>query len=115
MRRSTRLSATRWASSRINRSNFTVSKNDLRSEEHTSELQSLRQLVCRLLLGKNNVTLVSVDDRPKPQGRVVSAVGFFVSHSGPSQLPTQKHLPFFLRVGSPDSDALLSEPAPARY
>src|ERR1039458_5251311 len=25
-----------------------------RSEEHTSELQSLRQLVCRLLLEKNN-------------------------------------------------------------
>src|SRR5262245_65496823 len=25
-----------------------------RSEEHTSELQSLRHLVCRLLLGKNN-------------------------------------------------------------
>src|SRR5438045_6300735 len=27
---------------------------DLRSEEHTSELQSLRHLVCRLLLEKNN-------------------------------------------------------------
>src|ERR1035441_10878697 len=26
----------------------------LRSEEHTSELQSLRHLVCRLLLEKNN-------------------------------------------------------------
>src|SRR5262245_62342403 len=26
----------------------------LRSEEHTSELQSLRQLVCRLLLAKTN-------------------------------------------------------------
>src|SRR5947199_6151729 len=26
----------------------------VRSEEHTSELQSLRQLVCRLLLEKNN-------------------------------------------------------------
>src|SRR5262245_64251171 len=28
----------------------------LRSEEHTSELQSLRQLVCRLLLEKNKGT-----------------------------------------------------------
>src|SRR5438045_4810510 len=28
----------------------------LRSEEHTSELQSLRHLVCRLLLEKKNVT-----------------------------------------------------------
>src|SRR5947199_7862876 len=26
-----------------------------RSEEHTSELQSLRHLVCRLLLGKKNI------------------------------------------------------------
>src|ERR1035441_10864718 len=28
----------------------------LRSEEHTSELQSLRHLVCRLLLGKKRAT-----------------------------------------------------------
>src|SRR5205814_6210487 len=28
---------------------------DLRSEEHTSELQSLRHLVCRLLLEKKNI------------------------------------------------------------
>src|SRR5262245_64436512 len=30
---------------------------DTRSEEHTSELQSLRHLVCRLLLEKKNLTL----------------------------------------------------------
>src|SRR3989442_3160398 len=30
---------------------------DLRSEEHTSELQSRPHLVCRLLLEKNNFTL----------------------------------------------------------
>src|SRR5258705_2474677 len=29
----------------------------LRSEEHTSELQSLRHLVCRLLLEKKNTTV----------------------------------------------------------
>src|SRR5205814_9737677 len=29
-----------------------------RSEEHTSELQSLRQLVCRLLLEKKNLNIV---------------------------------------------------------
>src|ERR1039458_10544176 len=29
-----------------------------RSEEHTSELQSLRHLVCRLLLEKNNLTIL---------------------------------------------------------
>src|ERR1039458_10504630 len=31
-----------------------------RSEEHTSELQSLRHLVCRLLLGKNTFELQSL-------------------------------------------------------
>src|ERR1039458_3648334 len=31
----------------------------LRSEEHTSELQSLRQLVCRLLLEKNNKLIMN--------------------------------------------------------
>src|SRR5438045_7648995 len=31
---------------------FAVAANDQRSEEHTSELQSLRHLVCRLLLEK---------------------------------------------------------------
>src|SRR5438045_7163905 len=30
-----------------------------RSEEHTSELQSLRHLVCRLLLEKKNITSLS--------------------------------------------------------
>src|ERR1035441_2787957 len=33
-----------------------------RSEEHTSELQSLRHLVCRLLLEKKNIAL----GRPRP-------------------------------------------------
>src|ERR1035438_8173335 len=33
-----------------------VSIDDFRSEEHTSELQSLRHLVCRLLLEKKNYT-----------------------------------------------------------
>src|SRR5205814_6439091 len=32
--------------------------NQMRSEEHTSELQSLRHLVCRLLLEKKNMTLL---------------------------------------------------------
>src|ERR1035441_11122025 len=38
----------RWRSKRCRRC-----ANGLRSEEHTSELQSLRHLVCRLLLEKN--------------------------------------------------------------
>src|SRR5947199_5603381 len=32
----------------------------IRSEEHTSELQSLRHLVCRLLLEKKNLKLSSI-------------------------------------------------------
>src|SRR5437899_4368516 len=46
------------ASSRRSRSLQTLSPTlpAVRSEEHTSELQSLRHLVCRLLLEKKNVT-----------------------------------------------------------
>src|ERR1035438_10554264 len=33
----------------------TMPSNENRSEEHTSELQSLRHLVCRLLLEKNHI------------------------------------------------------------
>src|SRR5205814_10701680 len=44
-----------------------------RSEEHTSELQSLRQLVCRLPLEKKNEGSVSPSARrggtPRPQSR----------------------------------------------
>src|SRR2546425_5826047 len=37
-----------------------------RSEEHTSELQSLAYLVCRLLLEKKNTPDVSSPDTPTP-------------------------------------------------
>src|ERR1035438_10649862 len=37
---------------------------DLRSEEHTSELQSLRHLVCRLLLEKNYTAARDVEHVP---------------------------------------------------
>src|SRR5258705_3240196 len=35
-----------------------------RSEEHTSELQSLRHLVCRLLLEKKKIESLSRDEAP---------------------------------------------------
>src|SRR5262245_62795549 len=35
---------------------YAANRFDARSEEHTSELQSLRHLVCRLLLEKNTKT-----------------------------------------------------------
>src|SRR5205814_9057208 len=38
-----------------------------RSEEHTSELQSLRHLVCRLLIEKKNETVLSTHGKPIPE------------------------------------------------
>src|SRR2546425_2426638 len=42
-----------------------------RSEEHTSELQSLAYLVCRLLLEKKN-KVTAVNDKPHPSAPEVS-------------------------------------------
>src|SRR3712207_8161827 len=42
---------------------LTVAQVNLRSEEHTSELQSRQYLVCRLLLEKNKNTLVIYSNR----------------------------------------------------
>src|ERR1039458_10690305 len=62
----------------------------LRSEEHTSELQSLRHLVCRLLLEKKkknhmptvNQSLQIVNARAPPLGPAVSSLPL------PDRLPT---------------------------
>src|SRR5438045_8222965 len=45
----------------ISRIHDTEENNDQRSEEHTSELQSLRHLVCRLLLEKKKKNKVTND------------------------------------------------------
>src|ERR1035438_6422979 len=54
----------------------------VRSEEHTSELQSLRHLVCRLLLDKNNIVenIAGLHSPPakaaiEPQATRVAAAG----------------------------------------
>src|SRR5436853_7596525 len=60
--RTTRSAVTRAATSR---SGTWVVTSTTRSEEHTSELQSLRHLVCRLLLEKKN-------KRPQRQNCTVS-------------------------------------------
>src|SRR5258705_9477253 len=44
----------------------TASTQDLRSEEHTSELQSLRHLVCRLLLEKKKTTTQQSHTQNRP-------------------------------------------------
>src|SRR5947208_12651196 len=43
-----------WSLASVNRSHYFI---DMRSEEHTSELQSPDHLVCRLLLEKKNIDL----------------------------------------------------------
>src|SRR5258707_2562892 len=55
IRRMMRLSPIRCSTKRMSQSLLTSSKKDrMRSEEHTSELQSRQYLVCRLLLEKKN-------------------------------------------------------------
>src|SRR5437899_4123129 len=49
-----------------------IERSSSRSEEHTSELQSLRQLVCRLLLEKKNAEY-------RPQARIVAFTASEVS------------------------------------
>src|SRR5262245_64342358 len=44
-----------------------TSLGDLRSEEHTSELQSLRHLVCRLLLEKKKKKTTNNDEKNKKE------------------------------------------------
>src|SRR5262245_64634777 len=49
----------------------------VRSEEHTSELQSLRQLVCRLLLEKKNTNTTPITqhvDHHQPHDRMRSSI-----------------------------------------
>src|SRR5687767_15422787 len=46
---------------------------DYRSEEHTSELQSLAYLVCRLLLEKKNMTITTVSSFSPSTDSIFSA------------------------------------------
>src|SRR5947199_6956842 len=47
-------------------------RTDIRSEEHTSELQSLRHLVCRLLLEKKKEEVPKYTHVTPPQSQVVA-------------------------------------------
>src|SRR5437899_10232828 len=47
---------------------------DARSEEHTSELQSLRQLVCRPVLEKKNRTGLKSAQQVQPKIKLTSTV-----------------------------------------
>src|SRR2546429_3226347 len=48
---------------------LTFARSQLRSEEHTSELQSRLHLVCRLLLEKTNMTTWTAPDSATGNGR----------------------------------------------
>src|SRR3712207_8766242 len=56
---------------RLNRSlsRSGIERRSLRSEEHTSELQSRQYLVCRLLLEKNNKMAAHTSDKMPHQSR----------------------------------------------
>src|SRR2546430_13683925 len=46
---------------------------EIRSEEHTSELQSQSNLVCRLLLEKKNITNIGIDTSVKSSIRATTS------------------------------------------
>src|SRR2546428_6300907 len=52
----------------LSRRLFRIAVLEKRSEEHTSELQSRSDLVCRLLLEKKNNTNIDAVSQPDPQG-----------------------------------------------
>src|SRR6185437_4116065 len=67
----------------------------IRSEEHTSELQSLAYLVCRLLLEKKN------NSRRQPRGRLLLVHAHVFSARGPRDV-----LLFFLQLRRPPRSTL---------
>src|ERR1039458_4317881 len=71
-----------------------------RSEEHTSELQSLRHLVCRLLLEKKQIE-ADVLAQPLRVKRPAFGVGVIVSVLAEGRNVCQLLLFFFLGAGPP--------------
>src|ERR1035438_8025633 len=99
---------------------WTVPRTVSRSEEHTSELQSLRHLVCRLLLEKTE-RLVGGRARPRPRpaeppdahtGAAVPGGGGSLGScaSRPSSLWGSAVFFFFLRKGGPRASPLFPSP-----
>src|ERR1019366_4446003 len=96
-----------------------------RSEEHTSELQSLTNLVCRLLLEKNThqraiVSSSTSGDSPLGRNPSANSMPSGVSEAaetiriGTCGLMVFISLVFFLPVGSPRNLSLFPRPTPFR-
>src|ERR1039458_607307 len=96
-----------------------------RSEEHTSELQSLRHLVCRLLLEKKHDTLVilsehhssqlpSLTQRAVSRQRMTPRAGRGRQRGVAFFCPPRRSCFFFLKVGPPPSFSFFPSPAPSR-
>src|ERR1035441_10227674 len=97
-----------------------------RSEEHTSELQSLRHLVCRLLLEKKTGIVSAHTRRVSLPARVLHSARtgpappagaesgeFAQTLAWPARLLARPR-PFFLRTGDPPKFPLFPYPAPFR-
>src|ERR1039458_10300326 len=80
-----------------------------RSEEHPSELQSLRHLVCRLLLEKKPVSAGVVGD-PGCRSAAGAAIAMAAEHGGAAALDGKQHLLFF-KVAPPTKIYTLSLPS----
>src|SRR5947209_14735122 len=66
---------------------------DLRSEEHTSELQSRQYLVCRLLLEKKTATGLGGTAGKGHKGKKARAGGKIPAWFEGGQMPIQRRLP----------------------
>src|SRR3982751_4291754 len=95
-----------WARSRA----APGSRSPCRSEEHTSELQSRSDLVCRLLLEKNNRR--AADDQVRAVGGALTGGEHRGLRRGVEHLAAQ--FLFFLNVPAPPEIYPLSLPSPFR-
>src|ERR1039458_7443436 len=84
--------------------------NTPRSEEHTSELQSLRHLVCRLLLAKNKPSGVPTAGLPTRPARPLPPL----DRAAPKRhRPNATPFPLLDRLGRPEVFVFIfSEPTP---
>src|ERR1039457_3597541 len=97
-------------------------KGTSRSEEHTSELQSPCNLVCRLLLEKKHHAAVDAARQPPPALTWPGAAQAGRDHAagdcvrvGPGVSTCHVFFFFFLRGGPPPDASLFSPPAPSQF